>query len=69
MKNIGLVFLLGGWIALTVYGVYRAVLEAEFIVFKISISVVWIGFLILLISALRQRFKESKKDLYKDVEV
>jgi hypothetical protein len=69
MKNIGLVFLLGGWIALTVYGVFRGVLEAESIVFKISISVVWIGFLILLISALRQRFKESKKDPYKDVEV
>ena len=69
MKNIGLVFLLGGWIALTVYGAYRGVLETEFIVFKISISVLWIGFLILLISALRQRFKEYKKDPYSDVEV
>ncbi len=29
MKNIGLVFLLGGWIALTVYGVYRGILETE----------------------------------------
>ena len=69
MKNIGLVLLLGGWIALTLYGVYRGVLETEFIVFKISISVLWIGFLILLISALRQRFKEYKKDPYRDVEV
>lgn len=69
MKNIGLVLLLGGWIALTLYGVYRGVLETELVVFKISISVIWVGFLILLISALRQRFKESKKDPYKDVEV
>ena len=69
MKNIGLVFLLGGWIALTVYGVYRGILETELVVFKISISVIWIGFLILLISTLRQRFKEYKKDPYRDVEV
>ncbi len=69
MKNIGLVLLLGGWIALTLYGVYRGVLETELVVFKISISVIWVGFLILLISALRQRFKEYKKDPYRDVEV
>ena len=51
MKNIGLVLVLGGWIALTLYGVYRGVLETELVVFKISISVLIIsGFIFFLAS-------------------
>jgi len=31
--------------------------------------VIWIGILVLLISAICQRYKESKDDPYKDIEV
>ena len=69
MKNFGIVALIGGWLLLTVFGIYRGVLESESLVFTISILVLWIGILILLVSAIRQRYKESKDDAYKDVEI
>ena len=69
MKNFGIVALIGGWLLLTVFGNYRGVLESESLVFTISISVIWIGILILLVSSIRQRYKESKDDPYKDVEI
>ena len=69
MKNFGIVALIGGWLLLTVFGIYRGVLESESLVFTISILVLWIGILILLVSAIRQRYKESKDDPYKDVEI
>ena len=69
MKNLGIDLLIGGWIVLTAYGVYKGVLESESFIFSVSVSVLWIGILILLISAIRQRYKESKSDPYNDVEV
>ncbi len=69
MKNLGIFLLIGGWLVLTAYGVYVGVLESDSLVFSVSISVLWLGILVLLISAIRQRFKESKNDPYKDVEV
>ena len=69
MKNFGIVALIGGWLLLTVFGIYRGVLESESLVFTISILILWMGILILLISAIRQRYKESKHDPYKDVEI
>ena len=69
MKNLGIVALIGGWLVITVWGVFRGVLESQSLVFSISLSVIWIGFLVLLISAILQRYKESKDDPYKDVEV
>ena len=69
MKNFGIVALIGGWLLLTVFGIYRGILESESLVFTISILVLWIGILILLVSAIRQRYKESKVDPYKDVEI
>ena len=69
MKNLGIVALISGWLLLTVFGIYRGILESESLVFTISILVLWIGILILLVSAIRQRFKESKDDPYKDVEI
>ena len=69
MKNFGIVALISGWLLLTAFGIYRGILESESLVFTISILVLWMGILILLVSAIRQRYKESKDDPYKDVEI
>ena len=69
MKNLGVVALISGWLLLTAFGIYRGILESESLVFTISILVLWMGILILLVSAIRQRYKESKDDPYKDVEI
>ncbi len=69
MKNLGIIALISGWLLLTVFGIYKGILESESLVFTIAILVLWIGILILLISAIRQRYKESKNDPYKDVEI
>ncbi len=69
MKNLGIVALIGGWSVITVWGVFKGVLESQSLVFSVSLSVIWIGILVLLISTIWQRYKESKDDPYKDVEV
>ena len=69
MKNLGIIALISGWLLLTVFGVYRGVLESKSLVFTISILVLWMGILILLVSAIWQRYKEYKDDPYKDVEI
>ena len=69
MKNLGIVSLISGWLLLTAFGIYRGILESESLVFTLSILVLWMGILILLVSAIRQRYKESKDDPYKDVEI
>ena len=69
MKNLGIVALISGWLLLTAFGIYRGILESESLVFTISILVLWIGILILLVSAIRQRYKASKDDPYKDEEI
>jgi len=69
MKNFGIVALIGGWLVITAWGVLKGVLESQSLVFSVSLSVIWIGILALLISAIWQRYKESKDDPYNDVEV
>ena len=69
MKHFGMVALIGGWLVITVRGVLKGILESKSLVFSVSLSVIWIGILVLLISAIWQRYKESKEDPYKDVEV
>ena len=69
MKNFGIVALIGGWLVITAWGVLKGVLESQSSVFSVSLSVIWIGILALLISAIWQRYKESKDDPYNDVEV
>jgi len=69
VKNLGIVALISGWLLLTAFGIYRGILESESLVFTISILVLWVGILILLVSAISQRYKESKDDPYKDVEI
>ena len=69
MKHFGMVALIGGWLVITVWGVLKGVLESQELVFSISLSVIWIGILVLLISTIWQRYQESKDDPYKDVEI
>ena len=69
MKNFGIVALIGGWLVITAWGILKGVLESQSFVFSVSLSVIWIGILALLISAIWQRYKESKDDPYNDVEV
>ena len=69
MKHFGLVALIGGWLVIAVWGALKGVLESQSGVFSVSLSVIWIGILVLLISAIWQRYKESKDDPYKDIEV
>ena len=69
MKHFGMVALIGGWLVITVWGVLKGVLESQSLVFSVSLSMIWTGILVLLISAIWQRYKESKDDPYKDVEV
>lgn len=69
MKNFGIVALIGGWLVITAWGILKGVLESQSLVFSVSLSVIWIGILALLISAIWQRYKESKDDPYKDIEV
>ena len=69
MKNFGIVALIGGWLVITVWGVIKGVLESQSLVFSVSLSMIWTGILVLLISAIWQRYKESKDDPYNDVEV
>lgn len=69
MKNFGIVALIGGWLVITAWGVLKGVLESQSLVFSVSLSVIWIGILALLFSAIWQRYKESKDDPYNDVEV
>ena len=69
MKNLGIVALISGWLLVTALGIYRGILEAESLVLTISILVLCRGILILLVSAIRQRYKAAKDDPYKDVEI
>ena len=69
MKKFGIVAVIGGWVVITAWGILKGVLESQSLVFSVSLSVIWIGILALLISAIWQRYKESKDDPYNDVEV
>ena len=69
MKNLGLIALLVGWILLTTWGLFKGILESESLIMTVSFIVIWVGLLILLVTSIIQRVKESKDDPYKDVEI
>jgi len=69
VKNLGLIALLGGWIFLTAWGIFRGILESQSLIMTLSFIVIWVGLLILLATSIIQRVKESKDDPYKDVEI
>jgi|TARA_B100001750_G_scaffold222549_1_gene212041 hypothetical protein len=68
MKRIGWVLLIVGWITVTVYGAYFFLADPEESGWeKWGGGLLWAGVLALLISVVRERYKESKTDPYKDV--
>ena len=68
-ENLGVITLIGVWFSLTIWGVLQGFLESKSLFASVSIVVVWIGVFVLLVSAIIQRYKESKNDIYKDVEI
>ena len=68
-ENLGIIAIVGVWISLTVWGMLQGILDSRSLFASAVIVVIWIGVLILLISTMIQRYKESKKDPYKDVEI
>ena len=68
-ENLGIIAIVGVWISLTVWGMLRGILDSRSLFASAVIVVIWIGVLILLIAAMVRRYKESKNDPYKDVEI
>ena len=65
----GFVLLFGGWVALIAYSVYQALIESKEPFFsRISTSAVIIGFIVLLLSVMRERLTTFKSDKYKGVQ-
>jgi len=68
-ENLGIIAIVGVWISLTVWGMLQGILNSRSLFASAVIVVIWIGVLILLIAAMVRRYKESKNDPYKDVEI
>ena len=68
-ENLGVIAIVGVWISLTVWGMLQGILDSRSLFASAVIVVIWIGVLILLIAAMVRRYKESKNDPYKDVEI
>jgi high-affinity Fe2+/Pb2+ permease len=68
-ENLGIIAIVGVWISLTVWGMLQGILDSRSLFASAVIVVIWIGVLILLIAAMVRRYKESKNDPYKDVEI
>ena len=69
LENLGVIAIVGVWISLTVWGMLQGILDSRSLLTSAVIIVIWIGVLILLIAAMVRRYKESKNDPYKDVEI
>ena len=68
-ENLGIIAIVGVWISLTVWGMLQGILNSRSLFASAVIVVIWIGVIILLIAAMVRRYKESKNDPYKDVEI
>ena len=69
LENLSVVTLIGVWVALSAWGMLQGFLQSKSLFFSVSISILWLTFLVLLLSAAFKRYKESKNDIYKDVEI
>ena len=69
LENLGVIAIVGVWISLTIWGMLQGILDSRSLFASAVIVVIWIGVLILLIAAMVRRYKESKNDPYKDVEI
>ena len=67
-RSTGFLFLIIGLIAVTGYGVFKAVTSPEFFTFKgLSVTAVLVGLIIVFLSVVRERYHEHKSDPYKEV--
>ena len=66
-ENLGIIAIVGVWISLTVWGMLQGILDSRSLFASAVIVVIWIG--VLIIAAMVRRYKESKNDPYKDVEI
>ena len=69
LENLGVIAIVGVWISLTIWGMLQGILDSRSVFTSVVIVVIWIGVLILLITAMVRRYKEAKCDPYKDVEI
>ena len=69
LENLGIIAIVGVWISFTVWGMLQGILDSRSLFASVVMVVIWIGVLILLIAAMVRRYKESKNDPYKDVEI
>tara|TARA_B100000678_G_scaffold252723_1_gene228842 strand:+ start:192 stop:410 length:219 start_codon:yes stop_codon:yes gene_type:complete len=69
LENLGIIAIIGVWISLTVWGMLQGILDSRSLFASVVMVVIWIGVIILLIAAMVRRYKESKNDPYKDVEI
>ncbi len=68
-KNIGLFMIFAGWITLILYSIYEFfILRENDPIPKVATIIIFTGFIILLITVIRDRIKAYRSDPYKEVE-
>lgn len=68
-RRLGFVLLIAGLLALTGYGIFRAVTSPSFLTYEgISITIMLVGLAVIFISVVRERYHESRNDPYREVE-
>ena len=68
MKNFGVIALISGWVLMSGWGAYIGFIEVKFLIYKISVILIWLGITVLLLKAIFDRIQESRNDPYKDIE-
>lgn len=67
-RGIGFLLLVGGLIAVLLWGLFKAVTSPELFTYEgISVAVILLGLIVIFASVARERFHESKNDPYKGV--
>lgn len=68
-RRLGFVLLIAGLLALTGYGIFRAVTSPSFLTYEgISITIMLVGLAVIFVSVVRERYHESRNDPYREVE-
>ena len=67
-RNAGIFMVLAGYLCLLGYAFYEFIIDKnEAVLPKAAVAALIIGFLILIVSVIRERMKTYKKDIYKEV--
>jgi predicted anti-sigma-YlaC factor YlaD len=68
-RGAGFLLLIGGLLAITGYGIFRAVTSPHRFTYEgISVTIILVGLAIIFISVVRERYHESRNDPYREVE-